>query len=44
MGYAAKYHVERYLRESYILRIAPITPHMILNLIAEKALSLPRSY
>jgi alkylation response protein AidB-like acyl-CoA dehydrogenase len=24
MGYAAEYHVERYLRESYIPRIAPI--------------------
>jgi acyl-CoA dehydrogenase len=44
MGYAAEYHVERYLRESYILRIAPISPHMILNFIAEKALGLPRSY
>lgn len=44
MGYAADYHVERYLRESYIPRIAPITPHMILNFIAEKALGLPRSY
>jgi acyl-CoA dehydrogenase len=44
MGYAAEYHVERYLRESYIPRIAPITPHMILNFIAEKALGLPRSY
>jgi acyl-CoA dehydrogenase len=44
MGYAAEYHVERYLRESFIPRIAPITPHMILNFIAEKALGLPRSY
>jgi len=44
MGYAAEYHVERYLRECYIPRIAPITPHMILNFIAEKALGLPRSY
>ncbi len=44
MGYAAEYHVERYLRECYIPRIAPITPHMTLNSIAEKALGLPRSY
>jgi len=44
MGYAAEYHVERYQRESYIPRIAPITPHTILNFIAEKALGLPRSY
>jgi acyl-CoA dehydrogenase len=44
MGYSAEYHVERYLRESYVPRIAPITPHMILNFVAEKALGLPRSY
>jgi acyl-CoA dehydrogenase len=44
MGYAAEYHVERYLREAYIPRIAPVTPHMILNFVAEKALGLPRSY
>jgi acyl-CoA dehydrogenase len=44
MGYAAEYHVERYLRESLIPRIAPVTPHMILNFIAEKALGLPKSY
>jgi acyl-CoA dehydrogenase len=44
MGYAADYHVERYLRESLIPRIAPVTPHMILNFIAEKVLDLPRSY
>ena len=44
MGYAAEYHVERYLREAFIPRIAPITSHMILNFVAEKALGLPRSY
>ena len=44
MGYAKEFHVERYLRESLITRIAPVTPHMILNFIAEKALGLPRSY
>jgi acyl-CoA dehydrogenase len=44
MGYAADYHVERYLRECLIARIAPVTPHMILNFIAEKVLDLPRSY
>jgi len=44
MGYAAEYHVERYLREAFIPRIAPITPHMILNFVAEKALGLPKSY
>jgi acyl-CoA dehydrogenase len=44
MGYAEEYHVERYWRESWIPRIAPVTPHMILNYIAERALGLPKSY
>ncbi len=44
MGYAADYHVERYLRECFIPRIAPVSPHMILNFIAEQALGLPKSY
>jgi len=44
MGYAKEYHVERYLRESYIARIAPVSREMILNFIAERVLGLPRSY
>jgi acyl-CoA dehydrogenase len=44
MGYSKEFHVERYLREALIPRIAPITPHMILNFIAEKILGLPKSY
>jgi acyl-CoA dehydrogenase len=44
MGYAQEYHVERYLREVMIPRTAPISPHMILNFLAEKVLGLPRSY
>jgi acyl-CoA dehydrogenase len=47
MGYAAeyaKYHVERLLRESLVPRIAPITPHMNMNFVAEKALGLTKSY
>lgn len=44
MGYAQEYHVERYLRESLIPRTAPISPHMILNYLAEKVLDLPKSY
>jgi acyl-CoA dehydrogenase len=44
MGYSKEFHVERYLREVMIPRIAPITPHMILNFIAEKVLGLPKSY
>ena len=44
MGYAQEYHVERYLREVMIPRSAPVSPHMILNFIAEKVLDLPKSY
>ena len=44
MGYAREYHVERYLRESYIPRIAPVSREMILNFISERVLNLPRSY
>ena len=44
MGYAQEYHVERYLREVLIPRTAPVSPHMILNFLAEKVLELPRSY
>ena len=43
-GYAKEYHVERYLRESLIPRIAPISPQLILCYIAEKVLGLPKSY
>ena len=43
-GYAKEYHVERYLRESLIPRIAPISPQLILSFIAEKVLGLPKSY
>ena len=44
MGYSKEYVVERYFRESLIPRIAPISPHMILNFIAERVLGLPKSY
>jgi acyl-CoA dehydrogenase len=44
MGYSREYHVERYLRESFIPRLAPVSPQMILNHIAEKILGLPKSY
>jgi len=43
-GYAKEYHVERYLREVLIARIAPISPQLILCFIAEKVLGLPKSY
>lgn len=44
MGYAKEYHVERYLREAMLPRIAPISPQLILCFIAEKVLGLPKSY
>jgi len=44
MGYAKEYHVERYLRESMIPRIAPISPQLVLCYIAERVLGLPKSY
>jgi acyl-CoA dehydrogenase len=44
MGYAQEYHLERLLREVLIPRTAPVSPHMILNFLAEKVLQLPKSY
>lgn len=44
MGYAKEYHVERYMREVMIPRLAPVSPQMILNFIAERVLGLPKSY
>jgi acyl-CoA dehydrogenase len=44
MGYAKEYHVERYMREIMIPRIAPVSRELILSHIAEKALELPKSY
>ncbi|EPE31386.1 Acyl-CoA dehydrogenase NM [Glarea lozoyensis ATCC 20868] len=44
MGYAQEYHVERYLRECFVPRIAPVSREMIMNYVGEKVLGLPRSY
>jgi len=44
MGYAKEYHVERYLREVFIPRIAPVSREMIFNYVGERVLGLPRSY
>ena len=44
MGYAVEYQVERWFRESRLLRIAPVSEEQIMNYIAERVLSLPRSY
>lgn len=43
-GYAKEYHVERYLREIFIPRIAPISPQLCLSYLAERVLGLPKSY
>src|ERR1700751_6117317 len=43
-GYAKEFHVERYLRESLIPRIAPVSRELILSFVAEKVLGLPKSY
>ncbi|MGB6538812.1 MAG: acyl-CoA dehydrogenase family protein [Xanthobacteraceae bacterium] len=43
-GYAKEYHVERYLRESMIPLLAPVSRELILCFIAEKVLGMPKSY
>lgn len=43
-GYAKEYHVERYLREVMVPRIAPISPQLVLSYIAERVLGMPKSY
>ncbi|MBL8385043.1 MAG: acyl-CoA/acyl-ACP dehydrogenase [Burkholderiales bacterium] len=43
-GYAREYHVERYMRESMIARIAPVSPQLVMSFIAERVLGLPKSY
>ena len=44
MGYAKEFHVERYMREVMIARIAPVSRELILSHIAERVLDLPKSY
>jgi Acyl-CoA dehydrogenases len=43
-GYAKEYHVERYLREVMVPRIAPVSPQLALCFIAERVLGMPKSY
>jgi acyl-CoA dehydrogenase len=43
-GYAKEYDVERYWRESRLMRIAPVSQEMIMSYVAEHVLGLPRSY
>lgn len=44
MGYAKEFHVERFMREIMVTRIAPISPQLVLSYIAERVLELPKSY
>ena len=44
MGYAAEYDVERYMREIFVPRLAPVSKEMILNYVSERVLGLPKSY
>ncbi|KAK9418766.1 putative acyl-dehydrogenase protein [Seiridium unicorne] len=44
MGFAKEYHVERYMRESILSRIAPVSGEMIKNYIGQRVLGLPKSY
>ncbi|MGE0221452.1 acyl-CoA dehydrogenase family protein [Mycolicibacterium sp.] len=43
-GYATEYDVERYWKESRLMKIAPVSQEMILNYVSEHVLGLPRSY
>ncbi|WP_417620273.1 acyl-CoA dehydrogenase family protein [Parasphingorhabdus sp.] len=43
-GYATEYDVERYFKESRLMRIAPVPQEMVLNYVSEHVLGLPRSY
>ena len=44
MGYAKEYNVERYFRESRILRLAPVSQEMVANYVSTDVLGLPKSY
>ncbi len=43
-GYIRDYDVERFFKESRLLKIAPVSQEMVLNSISEHVLGLPRSY
>jgi acyl-CoA dehydrogenase len=43
-GYATEYNVDRYWRESRLMKIAPVSQEMVLNYVSEHVLGLPRSY
>lgn len=43
-GYASEYDIDRYWKESRLMRLAPVPQEMVLNYLAEHVLGLPRSY
>jgi alkylation response protein AidB-like acyl-CoA dehydrogenase len=43
-SYSKEYHVERFWRESRLLKIAPVSQEMVLNYVSTKVLGLPKSY
>lgn len=43
-GYMQEYDVERFFRECRMLKIAPVSQEMVLNMLSEHVLKLPRSY
>ncbi|NKQ55527.1 acyl-CoA/acyl-ACP dehydrogenase [Amycolatopsis sp. K13G38] len=43
-AYAKEYHIERFWRESRLLKIAPVSQEMVLNYVSTKVLGLPKSY
>jgi acyl-CoA dehydrogenase len=43
-GYASEYDIDRYWKESRLMRLAPVPQEMVLNYVAEHVLGLPRSY
>lgn len=44
IGYAREYHVERYLREVLIPRLAPVSREWCLSYVGERVLGLTKSY
>lgn len=43
-GYAREFHLERYLRDIFVIRLAPVSPQLIMSYVAERALGLAKSY
>ncbi len=43
-GYAREFDLDRSWREVRVIRLAPVTPAMVLNFLTQRELGLPRSY